>query len=136
MRIGVPRETAADERRVALVPESVSRLRKAGVEVRVERGAGVAAFYPDESYAAVGAELADGPSPIYGDCDVVVKVQRPSVAECAQLREGVLVISLLPVATSADTLAALTSCRRRPLSPGTRRSSSARRTCRSCCRCS
>ena len=63
MRIGVPRETTADERRVALVPESVARLKKGGVDVRVQRGAGTAAFVTDDAYAAAGAELVDDAAP-------------------------------------------------------------------------
>ena len=59
MRVAVPRETAPGERRVALVPETVSRLRDAGFEIRVERGAGAAAGFPDESYAEAGAELVE-----------------------------------------------------------------------------
>jgi NAD(P) transhydrogenase subunit alpha len=59
MRVAVPKETAPGERRVALVPETVSRLGD-GFEVRVERGAGAAAGFDDDAYAAVGVELVDG----------------------------------------------------------------------------
>ena len=59
MRVAVPRETAPGERRVALVPETVSKLRGTGLEVCVERAAGQAAGFPDESYAEAGAELVD-----------------------------------------------------------------------------
>ncbi len=107
MRIGVPRETTAGERRVALVPESVARLKKAGVDVRVQRGAGVDAFITDEAYAAAGADLVDDAGGAFGDCDVICKVQRPSPAEAALVREGALVISLLQPSTSGDTLDAL-----------------------------
>jgi H+-translocating NAD(P) transhydrogenase subunit alpha len=107
MRIGVPRETSAGERRVALVPESVARLRKSGLEVRVERGAGVPAYFPDEAYEAAGADLSDGPAAVLGESDVIVKVQRPSPAEGALVREGAVLISLLQPSTSADSLAAL-----------------------------
>ncbi|MBC7894700.1 MAG: Re/Si-specific NAD(P)(+) transhydrogenase subunit alpha [Cytophagaceae bacterium] len=111
MRIGVPRESASGERRVGLVPESVGRLTKAGVGVRVQRGAGGPAFCTDDAYAAAGAELVDDAGAILGDCDVVVKVQKPSLAEADALREGVILISLLPAATSADVLERLTARR-------------------------
>ena len=111
MRIGVPRETADGERRVALVPESVSRLNKAGIAVRVQRGAGIAAFISDEAYALAGAELVDDASAVLADCDVVCKVQSPSSAEAAQLREQSLLVSLLNPTTSADTLQALNTRR-------------------------
>lgn len=107
MRIGVPRETTAGERRVALVPESVARLKKAGVDVRVQRGAGVDAFITDDAYATAGAELVDDASAAFGDCDIICKVQRPSPAESALVREGALLISLLQPSTSGDTLDAL-----------------------------
>ncbi len=105
MRIGVPRETAPGERRVGLVPDSVARLRKAGVDVCVERGAGAAAFFPDEAYASAGAELTDALTAT-GDSDVVVKVQRPDAAEAARLRTGCILISLMP-SGSDDILDAL-----------------------------
>ena len=111
MRIGVPRESAAGERRVALVPESVARLKKSGIEVRVQRGAGTTAFIPDDAYATAGAELVDDAGAVFGDADVICKVQRPSPAEAALVREGALVISLLQPSTSADTLAALNARR-------------------------
>lgn len=109
MRIGVPRESASGERRVGLVPESVGRLTKAGVGVRVQRGAGVPAFCTDDAYAAAGAELVDDAGAILGDCDVIVKVQKPSTAEAGAMREGAILISLLPATTSADVLAQLTA---------------------------
>ncbi len=59
MIIAVPRETAVKERRVALVPETVSRFAKSGVGVSVQRGAGDAAAFPDELYLAAGASLAE-----------------------------------------------------------------------------
>ena len=59
MRVAVPKETAPGERRVALVPETVSRLREAGFDVRIERDAGVAAGFLDEAYAEAGAEVVD-----------------------------------------------------------------------------
>src|SRR5439155_473530 len=57
MRIAVPRETAAGERRVALVPESIKKLIQAGYEVSVEAGAGAAAGFPDAAYTEVGTTL-------------------------------------------------------------------------------
>jgi NAD(P) transhydrogenase subunit alpha len=95
----------AGERRVALTPDGVARLVKAGTEVTVERGAGRAAFFPDEAYAAAGASLGDADAAFAAD--VVVKVQKPTLPEAERFRAGALLISLLPVATSADLLQAL-----------------------------
>lgn len=102
MQIGVPRETTAGERRVALAPESVARLVKAGVEVVVERGLGVQANFPDELFEKAGATFGD-PWP----AGVVVKVQKPSADETRRLSKGAILISLLPTATSADLLSQL-----------------------------
>ncbi|WP_176064553.1 Re/Si-specific NAD(P)(+) transhydrogenase subunit alpha [Anaeromyxobacter diazotrophicus] len=105
MRIGVPRETAAGERRVALVPETVARLTKGGHEVVVERGAGQAAGFPDAPYAAAGARLGDAAEAL--GAELVLKVQRPSLEEAGRLREGALLVSFLAPASSAGALAAL-----------------------------
>ena len=77
MRVAVPRETAPGERRVALVPETVSKLSEGGFAIRVERGAGAAAGFPDESYAEAGAELVDSGALLEG-AEVVVRVAAPS----------------------------------------------------------
>ena len=102
MRIGVPREVVDSERRVALVPDGVSRLVKSGVEVAVERGVGAQANFPDELYEKAGATFGD----VWGS-NVVVKVQKPSLEEAGRLSQGAILISLLPAATSADLLDAL-----------------------------
>ncbi len=101
MRIGVMKETAPRERRVALSPEAVARLIKAGDTVVVERGAGVAAFYPDEAYAAAGAELGDAEAA--GAADLVCKVQCPAMAEVGTLRAGAVLLSL----TTGESAAAI-----------------------------
>jgi H+-translocating NAD(P) transhydrogenase subunit alpha len=107
MRIGVPRETVDGEQRVGLVPDSVARLRKLNLEVLVERGAGTRATITDAAYESAGATLADATSAL--GCDVVVKVQRPSLAECDLLKTGGILVSLLPVNTSSDVLQRLTA---------------------------
>jgi H+-translocating NAD(P) transhydrogenase subunit alpha len=91
MRIGVPRETTAGERRVALVPEVVGKLVSGGFEVLVERRAGEAASFPDAAYAEAGAQLVDD----WTDAEAVVKVQKPSEEEAGRLREGQVLIGFL-----------------------------------------
>ncbi len=90
MRVGVPRETAPGERRVALVPETVSRLVAAGFDVVVEPGAGTAASFPDGAYEDSGATLGDPWS-----AEAVVKVQKPSEAELERLDPGAVLIAFL-----------------------------------------
>ena len=90
MRVGVAREVTPGERRVALVPETAGKLAAAGFEVVVEPGAGEAASFPDDTYAAAGATL--GPP---WDADAVVKVQKPDAGEVARLHDGQLLIAFL-----------------------------------------
>jgi proton-translocating NAD(P)+ transhydrogenase subunit alpha len=91
VRIGVPKETAAGERRVALVPEVVAKLVEAGHEVAIERGAGSAASFEDPDYADAGASLVESA----WDVDAVVKVQKPTADEAAKLRSGAVLIGFL-----------------------------------------
>jgi len=96
MRIGVPRETAEGERRVALVPEVVRKLTGSGLDVAVERGAGSGAMIPDEQYADAGATLVDDAAAWASD--IVVKVAPPAAEEIARLgRDSVLVGFLAPL---------------------------------------
>jgi NAD(P) transhydrogenase subunit alpha len=79
MRIGVPKETAPGERRVALVPESGKKLKQAGYDIVVEAGAGAAAGYPDEAYRDAGAAIEADPGALLGAAHVVLKVGPPAV---------------------------------------------------------
>ncbi len=90
MRVGVARETAPGERRVALVPDTVGKLAADGFEVVVEPAAGDAASFPDDVYAAAGATLG---SP--WETEAVLKVRKPDEAEAARLREGQILIGFL-----------------------------------------
>jgi len=102
MKVGVVRETAPGERRVALVPETAGKLVAAGFEVVVEPNAGAAASFPDEAYREAGATLA---SP--WDADVVVKVRKPDESEIARLRDGQLLIAFLDPLADPDGIARL-----------------------------
>jgi proton-translocating NAD(P)+ transhydrogenase subunit alpha len=102
MRIGVPKETAPGERRVALVPESCKKLKQAGYEIAVEAGAGVSAGYPDDAYREVGVTLEADPAALLGAADVALKVGPPSTDlgrdEVAWLRSGAIYLgSLMPL---------------------------------------
>ncbi len=97
MQIGVPKETAEGERRVALVPEVAKKLIGKGLEVVVERGAGAGALIPDALFEEAGATLADDPAAVYA-ADIVVKVAAPSAQEAGRLkRDGVLIGFLAPL---------------------------------------
>src|SRR5256714_2039310 len=107
MKIGVPKETAANERRVALVPETAGRLVKAGLQVAVEQGAGAAAAFPDDAYRAAGAGLVATPADVFGGSDVVLKVQPPSTAEVGLCREGAALVAVFQPAAERAAVAAL-----------------------------
>jgi NAD(P) transhydrogenase subunit alpha len=110
MRIAVPRETAARERRVALAPEHAARLVRDGHEVRVERGAGEAAGFPDAAYAAAGAAVVPSPRALDG-ADVVATVRGPDPRAVEALSPGALVVGLLAPARNAELLARLAARR-------------------------
>jgi NAD(P) transhydrogenase subunit alpha len=90
--VGVLRETAAGERRVALTPDGVTRLLKVGATVAVEAGAGGSAWFPDAAYAAAGARVVDRHT-LGATCDVLVCVHAP--ADRGELQEGQILLGLL-----------------------------------------
>src|SRR6187397_701202 len=102
MKVGVPRESADGERRVALVPEVVKRLQARGVEVVVEAGAGERALIPDALYTDAGAGIGDP----WG-ADVVVKVAPPTAEEIGRLQRGGTLVGFLAPRTQPETLQAL-----------------------------
>jgi NAD(P) transhydrogenase subunit alpha len=105
MKIGVPKETAAGERRVALVPEVVKKLVAAEYQVVVERGAGDGALIPDEAFTEAGATLVDTAAAY--DADVVVKVAPPGADEVSKLRAETVLIGFLAPLTNGDGIRAI-----------------------------
>jgi NAD(P) transhydrogenase subunit alpha len=94
MKVGVAKETAPGERRVALVPEALGKLKAAGLEILVEAGAGAGAAIPDSAYTAAGAEVVPTDA-LYKQSDVVLRVAKPSKDEVGRLRKGQAVIGFL-----------------------------------------
>src|SRR2546423_14601235 len=92
MNVGVPKETTPGERRVALVPELLSRLGSSGFDVAVERGAGTAASFPDAAFEEAGATIV---SDAYADVDAIARVQKPSEDGLAKLPDGEGLIGFL-----------------------------------------
>jgi NAD(P) transhydrogenase subunit alpha len=105
MKIGVPRETRAAEARVAATPEIVKRLVGKGLEVTVERGAGAAASYQDDDYAAAGAVLGDRAA-AYGS-DILLKVRRPDADDVAAMQPGGIYLGLIESCGEDPTLSAM-----------------------------
>src|SRR5579863_9898537 len=94
MKAGVVKENAPGERRVALVPDTVAKLRTAGIDVLVERGAGEGAWLSDSAYADAGATIVSG-TELYRDADVVLTVTKPRGDVIGLLRPGQAVIGML-----------------------------------------
>ena len=101
---GILRETAAQETRVAVVPEIATKLKSLGVRVLMERGAGASAHFPDASYT--DAEFSDA-STILASADILLKVQPPSVTEVAALKKGAIVIGFMQAYARPDLVLAL-----------------------------
>ena len=102
MIVAVPRETAPGETRVALVPELVGRLAKAGASVVVESGAGERAGFPDRAYADAGARIASDAKGVWGEADCVLKVREPNDSEIDLLKPGAILLGLLRPGESPD----------------------------------
>jgi NAD(P) transhydrogenase subunit alpha len=100
--VGVPKESAADERRVSLVPDATSRL--TGIQVILEKGAGEGALYSDEAYAQKGVRIANSRQAVYANADILVKVQPPTVDEAKMLREGAALVSFLYPVTNLEVV--------------------------------
>jgi len=107
VKVGTPKETAPDERRVALVPDTVTRLAAAKLEVNVESGAGSTAYIPDAAYEQAGARIVKGAAALFGEADAVLKVQAPSAAEVELMKKDAVLISFLQPATQGDIIRAL-----------------------------
>jgi NAD(P) transhydrogenase subunit alpha len=92
MIVGVPTETVPGERRVALVPDLAARLTRTGLEVVFQPGAGAAAGFPDAAYREHGAHAEPD---VFGQADVLLKVQPPAAEEIARMKEGATLIGFL-----------------------------------------
>jgi len=103
--IGCPQETGWHENRVAVTPDVVGRLGRAGFEVVLEAGAGTAAGFPDEAYVVAGARIAER-SDVFAQADILAVVQRP---DCRRLRPGQIVIGLLRPYDAPEELAGVTA---------------------------
>src|SRR3954470_1941196 len=105
--IGVPRETAPGEKRVATVPEVVERLAKLGFRVAVQTGAGDAANFADDTYRAAGAEIVGDAATLWSSADIIFKVRAPAADEVQMLRPGTTLVSFLWPAQNPELMQAL-----------------------------
>ena len=95
MKIAVPKEIAPGERRVALTPDAAAALAKTGLEVLVQAGAGDGAYHGDAAFEKAGAKIVPDAAGLYGQADVVLKVQKPRSDEVDRLREGAVLVAFL-----------------------------------------
>jgi H+-translocating NAD(P) transhydrogenase subunit alpha len=95
LKICIPKETKLFENRVAITPDVVKTLQKVGFECYVEKYAGVNSNFLDESYTHAGATLVSDPVQLYGQADVVLKVNAPTPAEARLMKDGAILISFL-----------------------------------------
>jgi NAD(P) transhydrogenase subunit alpha len=107
MNIGVPKETAPNERRVAVTPDVAGRLVKAGLSVLLERSAGEAASFADDAYGAAGATLVATAAEAFGQSDIVLKVQLPSAQEARLCREGGALVALFQPSAEREAVSQL-----------------------------
>ncbi|MGD0067971.1 MAG: NAD(P) transhydrogenase subunit alpha, partial [Streptosporangiaceae bacterium] len=106
MKAAVVKETAPGERRVALVPDAIARLRPAGIDVLVESGAGEQAWLADAVYADAGATIVSS-AELYRTADVILTVTKPTAAMMGQLRKGQAIVGMLAPLTDPRLAAAL-----------------------------
>jgi len=104
MRIAVAKEIRPGEKRVALVPDIISKLTKAGLEVVIESGAGVAAGFPDDQFSAAGASVKSGN--VISDADIVASVTSLTPEQMKSLKKGAITISFLSPTTGVDSIEA------------------------------
>ena len=93
--VGIPKEVGEGERRVAATPATVTKLKELGFEVRIEKGAGELSSYPDAAFEEAGASVVDSAGAVWGESDLVLKVEPPTVAEASAIREGAFLISFI-----------------------------------------
>jgi H+-translocating NAD(P) transhydrogenase subunit alpha len=111
MKIAVPKEMIPGERRVALTPDAVAGLVKSKLDVLVETGAGDGAFHRDEAFTQAGARIVPDAAALYSQADLVTKVQKPTLDEVDQLREGTVLVSFLQALTATDLVQRLVTRR-------------------------
>jgi NAD(P) transhydrogenase subunit alpha len=104
VRVGIPKETSLGERRVAAVPETVSKMVKSGMQVVVEAGAGEAAFISDREFEGAGATIAPSSQSLLSEADILLKVNKPTTDEIDQMKPGAILISFLQPFASPDII--------------------------------
>ncbi len=106
MLIAIPKELIAFEKRVALTPDAVQTVIKAGFEVAVEKDAGINSFFDDSLYLNAGAKIISGKNELYSNADIVLKINPPAAEEVSSMKPGSVLISLVYAASNIPMLEA------------------------------
>ncbi|MBK8270024.1 MAG: Re/Si-specific NAD(P)(+) transhydrogenase subunit alpha [Planctomycetes bacterium] len=101
MKVAAPKAILAGERRVALIPETCTKLKKAGLELLIERGAGAESGYADAAYEAVGATIVDD-ARLYAEADVIAFPNAPTYEQIMKFRRGVIVMAVINPLSNHD----------------------------------
>ncbi len=109
MIVAVPKETAEHEKRVALVPETTAKLIEKGLEVHVEKDAGLASNFLDASYREAGATIVEDRSRLYSEADILLSIQTPRQEDLEKLKEGSVLVCFLWALQNENTVAFLKS---------------------------
>lgn len=104
MVVGVPKETAKLEKRVALIPDTVTKLIDKGLEVHVEKNAGLASNYLDDSYREAGAIIVENRSQLFSETDILITIQTPEKQDLEKLKEGAILVCFLWALQNKDTV--------------------------------
>ncbi|HML94632.1 MAG TPA: Re/Si-specific NAD(P)(+) transhydrogenase subunit alpha [Thermodesulfobacteriota bacterium] len=107
MLVGIIKETLEGERRIAAVPETISKMVKSGMEVLVETGAGNESFISDADFEVAGAKIAPDAASVLSQSDLILKVNKPTVEEVNNIKEGAVLISFLQPFSSPEVIKAL-----------------------------
>lgn len=111
MLVGIVKETLEGERRIAAVPETVSKMVKSGMDVLVETGAGNESFISDSEFEAAGAKIAPDAASVLSQSDLILKVNKPTIEEINNIKEGAVLISFLQPFGSPEVIKALAARR-------------------------
>src|SRR3954469_18586574 len=107
MRVGVPREVKADERRVAVTPDGVRELQHRGVEVAIETEAGAESSFSDDLYRRAGATIVASADELWASSDLICKVKEPQPEEWPRLRADQALFTYLHLAAYPEVATAL-----------------------------
>ena len=110
MKIFIPKEHEADETRVAVIPDTVGKLAKKGMQVAVESGVGLRCGHDDQAYQEAGAEIASDRQAMLGAADMVLRIGKPPMDEVAVLKRGCIHISFLDPFNERDLVEKLQEC--------------------------